>query len=61
MCKPDKNSEISFNIINPQWGDRYRIINAHNGWLYIQNIYNPKEYGWLAPEYQCNNPYTSCN
>ena len=61
MCKPDINSEVSFKIINPQWEDRYRIIDAHDGWLYIQNIYNQEEAGWIAPEYQCNNPYTSCN
>lgn len=60
MSQPDLCSEVSFKIENPQWGDYYPVIDAYNGWLYIQNIYNPKEFGWLAPSNQCNNPYTTC-
>ena len=54
MCQPDFNSEISFEIIVSQWSGCHRIIDAYDGWLYIQNKYNPKEFGWLSPDYQCN-------
>ena len=61
MSEPDQQSTVVFEVINPQWGDYYRILDAYDGWLKIENIYNPQEKGWLAPQYQCNNPYTTCN
>jgi hypothetical protein len=60
MSQPNSSAKIAFTIDNPQWGDFYPIIDAYDGWLYIQNINNPKEFGWLAPEFQCDNPYTVC-
>ena len=61
MSQPNSFSKASFIVYDPQWGDYYPIIDAHDGWLKIKNVYNQEEAGWIAPEYQCNNPYTSCN
>ena len=61
MKQPDDKSIVVFQINKPHWGDIYPIIDAYDKWLKIQNVYDPKEIGWVAPEYQCNNPYTSCN
>ena len=61
MSKPDEKSTVVFEIKDANWGDLYHVLDAHNKWLKIQNIYNPEEVGWLAPKYQCNDPYTTCN
>lgn len=58
---PKLNSKVSFLIVKPQWKDFYIIYDAYQGWLYIQNINNEQEYGWLSVKYQCDNPYTTCN
>ena len=61
MSEPDEKSTVVFEIKDANWGDLYHVLDAHNKWLKIQNIYNPEEVGWLAPKYQCNDPYTTCN
>lgn len=61
MSNPNVSSKVSFTLIRPHWGDFYPIIDAQKGWLYIQNIHNLNESGWLSPQNQCNNPYTPCN
>lgn len=58
---PNPDSDVSFVIHRPQWRDFYIVYNAYQNWLFIQNINNKHEYGWLSPKYQCDNPYTSCN
>lgn len=60
MSEPTFSSEVSFEIEDPQWGGFYRILDAKDEWLYIQDADNPEKCGWLAPEYQCCNPYTTC-
>ena len=60
MSAPSYSSRIAFTINNPQWGNMYRIYDAKEKWLLIQNLDNECEKGWLAPEYQCDNPYTTC-
>lgn len=61
MLHPCLDSKISFEIKNPQWEEFYIVKDACKNWLYIQSIDSSQNYGWLAPEYQCDNPYTSCN
>jgi hypothetical protein len=61
MLHPRLNSEISFEIKNPQWEEFYMVKNACKDWLYIQRLNCSQDNGWLAPEYQCDNPYTPCN
>lgn len=41
-----------------------KVINCQNNWAFIK--YENKKlsqivYGWLAPENQCTNPFTTCN
>lgn len=39
-----------------------KIIDFENDWLKIKFNYNNSIYvGWLPPEMQCGNPYTTCN
>lgn len=59
-ASPNRSSDVVFEIVYPQWGDWYPVKDAYKGWLYIQNIYNASQCGWVAPEDQCNNPYTTC-
>lgn len=46
-----------------QWNDDYfQITKCFDNWVYISfqrdnNLYE----GWLNPDKQCNNPYTTCN
>lgn len=59
---PDRNSIVIDSILNPQWGDLYPILNCKDNWLYIKT-YNGGQWreGWMSPEDQCDNPYTTCN
>lgn len=53
------NSQIVGNINSPQ---HVPILNIKRHWVYIEAIDkdgNEIE-GWLAPIYQCGNPYTTC-
>ena len=59
-ASPNRSSDVVFEIVYPHWGDWYPVKDASKGWLYIQNIYNASQCGWVAPEDQCNNPYTTC-
>lgn len=46
-----------------KWQDEYfPIINCKSNWTYIKIKHGDKfVYGWLDPNRQCNNPYTTCN
>ena len=38
-----------------------RVLNACGKWIYIEGMGgNGKIQGWLEPEMQCGNPYTTC-
>lgn len=42
--------------------DMYDVIDCHNGWLKIRTTINGKIYkGWIPPEMQCANVYSTCN
>lgn len=60
--KPDKRSGVKTRIIEPGPSPMI-IIKCQNKWLYVQYLDDDKKIkkGWLAPEDQCANPYTSCN
>ncbi|MDR1006119.1 MAG: hypothetical protein LBL74_04570 [Bacteroidales bacterium] len=56
-----KISSKKIYITNPEWYP-IEIIKCYKDWVYI--IYedkNQKRMGWLLLEYQCSNPYTTCN
>ena len=39
------------------------VFNVDNNWLYVEAINDDgvKRKGWLPPDMQCANPYTTCN
>lgn len=58
--KPSRNAMVVDSLYMPYWIDVYPIQKAKNEWLYIDDK-NRNIKGWIAPEYQCANPYTTCN
>lgn len=59
--KPNKKSKIK--SIIPNWTNQLYIIKkCDEKWVYVKIKYKgvAKE-GWLEPEKQCDNPYTTCN
>ncbi len=58
--KPNSKSHIIGRLVKPQ---EVPILDEKWHWVYIKAIdENDKEIeGWLAPWYQCGNPYTTCN
>jgi hypothetical protein len=58
--KPDKQSE-KVEIIEYDYG-YLNVHNCLNRWLLVSYSTGSINYrGWLAPENQCANPYTTCN
>jgi len=40
----------------------YKVIDFYGNWLLVKFIINNKiMYGWMPPEYQCNNVYSTCS
>ena len=55
---PRRDSNICDSIKDANWGELLNVDKHNKGWLYIKNkLYN----GWMAPNDQCSNPYSSCN
>jgi len=59
--KPNKKSKINSNV--PNWTNQlYVIEKCSEKWVYVKIKYKGKiKEGWLEPEMQCDNPYTTCN
>lgn len=58
--KPNSNAAVIDSLYMPYWIDVYPIRKAKNEWLYIDDERRNVK-GWIAPEHQCSNPYTTCN
>lgn len=59
--KPDTKSRVAYYIENPSWGDLYTITGCKDNWLEIEFTENGIiKKGWLSPDFQCANPYSSC-
>lgn len=60
--KPDLKSKIKSQIIKPEYYP-FNILDCSGEWLYVKYFDADKKYkkGWLAPEDQCSNPYSTCN
>lgn len=60
--KPDLKSKIKSQIIKPEYYP-LNIYDCSGEWLYVKYLDADKKYkeGWLAPEDQCSNPYSTCN
>jgi hypothetical protein len=52
---------VKFKIISPYYTP-LPIYNCHERWLYIKFLDedNKIKEGWLSPEDQCDNPYSTC-
>jgi hypothetical protein len=59
--KPDATSKVQSEI--PGMFDGFCTVKKVSGaWVYIEAEYNgEKKEGWLSPDMQCDNPYTTCN
>ena len=59
--QPTKNSKVK--CVFKEWlSDLWEIKDCSNRWLYIiKKIHGKTIEGWLPPEMQCDNPYTTCN
>jgi hypothetical protein len=59
--KANINSNIKSIVLN--WNnDWYQITSCSKSWVYVKlNLNGTIKEGWLDPEMQCNNPFTTCN
>lgn len=59
---PNIDSKIKSKIFKPEYFP-FNILDCKENWLYISYLDTDgkiKE-GWLSPEDQCSNPYSTCN
>jgi hypothetical protein len=58
--KPSKASKISSTI--GKYIPQLYVIDCQNNWLLVDiEISGRKYFGWMDPDMQCSNPYTTCN
>lgn len=59
--KPSLKSKV--NSIIPKWVNQLYIIEkCSSKWAYVKIKYKGQiKEGWLQPDKQCDNPYTTCN
>ncbi len=59
--KADTKSKIFSTI--PDWTNQlYTIEKCYKEWVFVSIKYKGKiKKGWLQPDKQCENPYTTCN
>jgi hypothetical protein len=58
---PDKNSKIRAEL-NEYVPEFYQILDCQNLWALVRLDWNGKVYeGWIEPDMQCANSYTTCN
>lgn len=58
---PDRNSDAK-SVISEYIPKLYTISDCHSDWVYVSVENNNTVYeGWLEPEMQCPNSYTTCN
>lgn len=60
--KPDTKSLVRSTIIKPEYYP-FNILDCKGAWLYVSyyDVDRKKKDGWLAPDDQCSNPYSTCN
>ena len=58
---PDKKSKVRAEL-NEYVPEFYQILDCQNQWALVRLVWNGKVYeGWIEPEMQCANSYTTCN
>ncbi|GHA62359.1 hypothetical protein [Pontibacter akesuensis] len=60
-AEPRKSSKTTFTIQN--YDNRlYQVTSINKGWVYVKVEHQGKiKQGWLAPDMQCANAYSTCN
>jgi len=57
----DKKSKVQ-HVLKKYPSTIFSVLNCENNWLYVSIVISHKKYeGWLAPDMQCANAYTTCN
>ena len=59
-----KERRIPFDLVaDPFYSSKdIEVLDFENNWLKIKFNYKGRSYnGWLSPEMQCANPYTTCS
>lgn len=61
--KPSKLSKIKSTIIEPPYFYSMNVLKCYKNWLYVSflDVDNIMKEGWLSPNNQCSNPYSTCN
>lgn len=59
--RPNSSSSISSTV--PDWIPQLYVVNACSGeWVHVSINYKGHNLeGWLSPDKQCANPYSTCN
>lgn len=49
-------------VVEDWWNGLYSVLRCDGAWLYVGATIDGQSYeGWMPPEMQCDNPYTTCN
>jgi hypothetical protein len=59
--KPDKNKGVE-NVFDDYINIPLNVLKCKDKWLFVSFVLNKKKYeGWLSPDSQCANVFTTCN
>jgi len=60
-ASPDPHSKVE-SVIKKYSPQSMKVVGCSGQWLRVETIIEGKKYsGWLSPDMQCANPYTTCN
>ena len=49
-------------VVKDWWNGLYSVLRCDGAWLYVRATIDGQPHeGWMPPEMQCDNPYTTCN
>jgi len=57
------NLQAAVSSVIPDWTNQlYQVTSYNKSWVYVTIVYKGEiKNGWLSPDMQCSNPYTTCN
>lgn len=59
--QPDSGAAVK-QVVKEWYNDLWPIVSCQGQWLYVRLKKDGQvSEGWLAPDDQCDNPYTTCN
>jgi hypothetical protein len=60
-ASPDPHSKVE-SVIKKYSPQSMKVVGCSGQWLRVETLIEGKKYsGWLSPDMQCANPYTTCN